>query len=140
ERDEIKITLEKFENSSKTLNKILNSQVNDKNKTGVGYHTVPPPYTGNFMPPKPDLLLVDVDEYVVNESVTTVPAVATNEAKTSESVPKSVSEPIIKDWVSDSEDENETETKFKQRKPSFAKIEFVKPNEQMKSLRESVKQ
>nr|GEX96046.1 hypothetical protein [Tanacetum cinerariifolium] len=60
ERDEIKITLEKFENSSKTLNKI--------------------------------------------------------------------------------EDENETETKSKQRKPSFAKIEFAKHNEQMKSHRESVKQ
>nr|GEW82563.1 ribonuclease H-like domain-containing protein [Tanacetum cinerariifolium] len=84
ERYEIKITLEKFENSSKTLNKI--------------------------------------------ESVTSVPAVVTNEAKTSESKPKSVSELIIEDWVSNSEDENETETKSKQRKPSFAKIEFVKPN------------
>nr|GEV65036.1 retrovirus-related Pol polyprotein from transposon TNT 1-94 [Tanacetum cinerariifolium] len=42
--------------------------------------------------------------------------------------------------VSDSEDENETETKSKQRKSSFDKVEFVKPNEQVKSLRESVKQ
>nr|GEW36291.1 hypothetical protein [Tanacetum cinerariifolium] len=88
ERDEIKITLEKIENSSKTLNKMLDSQVNDKNKTGVGYHAVPPPYTGNFMPSKPDLILADVDEYVVSESVTSVPAVATNKAKTSESKPK----------------------------------------------------
>nr|GEX38210.1 hypothetical protein [Tanacetum cinerariifolium] len=82
ERDEIKITLEKFENSSKTLNKILDDQVNDKYKTGVRYHAVPPPYTGNFMPPKPDLILADVDEYVVSEFVTSVPAVATNKAKT----------------------------------------------------------
>nr|GEV34020.1 retrovirus-related Pol polyprotein from transposon TNT 1-94 [Tanacetum cinerariifolium] len=95
ERDEIKITLEKFENSSKTLNNMLNSQVNDKNKTGVGYHAVPPPYTGNFMASKPDLILVDVDEYVVSESVTSVPNVAKNKAKTSESKPKSVSEPLI---------------------------------------------
>nr|GEU52156.1 hypothetical protein [Tanacetum cinerariifolium] len=87
ERDEIKITLEKFENSSKTLNKMLDSQVNDKYKTGVGYHAVPPPYTRNFMPPKPDLILVDVDEYVVSDSVTSVLAVVTNEAKTSESKP-----------------------------------------------------
>nr|GEX33846.1 hypothetical protein [Tanacetum cinerariifolium] len=129
ERDEIKITLEKFENSSKTLNKMFNSQVNDKNKTGVRYHAVPPPYTGNFMPPKSDLILADVDEYVVSESVTSVPVVATNEAKTSESKPKSVSEPLTEVWVSDSEDENETETKYKQRKPSFATVEFVKPNE-----------
>nr|GEU64026.1 ribonuclease H-like domain-containing protein [Tanacetum cinerariifolium] len=74
------------------------------------------------------------------EYVTSVPAVATNEAKTSESKPKFISKPLIEDWVFDSEDENETETKSKQRKPSFAKVEFVNPNEQVKSLRESVKQ
>nr|GEV48052.1 retrovirus-related Pol polyprotein from transposon TNT 1-94 [Tanacetum cinerariifolium] len=85
ERDEIKITLEKFENSSITLNKMLDSQVNDKYKTCVRYHAVLPPYTGNFMPSKPDLILVDVDEYVVSKAVTSVPAIATNKAKTSES-------------------------------------------------------
>nr|GEX47102.1 ribonuclease H-like domain-containing protein [Tanacetum cinerariifolium] len=82
ERDEIKITFEKFENSSKTLNKMLDSQVNDKNKTCVGYHPVPPPYTGNFMPPKPNLIIADVDEYVGSEFETSVPAVAINKAKT----------------------------------------------------------
>nr|GEW40786.1 ribonuclease H-like domain-containing protein [Tanacetum cinerariifolium] len=61
---------------------MLDSQVNDKYKTGVGYHVVPPPYIGNFMPPTPDLILADVDKYVISESVTSVPAVATNEAKT----------------------------------------------------------
>nr|GEX55834.1 ribonuclease H-like domain, reverse transcriptase, RNA-dependent DNA polymerase [Tanacetum cinerariifolium] len=66
EIDEIKITLEKFENSSKTLNKMLDSQVNDKSKTGIGYHAVRPPYTGNFMPSNPDLILADVDELKVN--------------------------------------------------------------------------
>nr|GEV25227.1 putative ribonuclease H-like domain-containing protein [Tanacetum cinerariifolium] len=139
ERDEIKITLEKFENSSKTLNKMLDGQVNDKYKTGVGYHAVPPPYTGNFIPPKPDFIFADVDEYVVRESVTSVHAVAINKAKTSESKPKSISEPLIEDYISDSKDENKTKSKSKQRKPSFAKVEFVKPNEQVKSPRESVK-
>nr|GEU89479.1 putative ribonuclease H-like domain-containing protein [Tanacetum cinerariifolium] len=43
---------------------------------------IPPSYTGNFMPSKPDLILADMDEYVVSESVTSVPAVATNKAKT----------------------------------------------------------
>nr|GEZ87707.1 hypothetical protein [Tanacetum cinerariifolium] len=89
--------------------------------TSAGYHAVSPPYTGNFMPSKPDLILADVDEYVVSESVTSMPAIATNKAKTSESKPKSVSEPLIEDWISDSKDENETESKSKQRKPSFAK-------------------
>nr|GEU53781.1 putative ribonuclease H-like domain-containing protein [Tanacetum cinerariifolium] len=139
ERDEIKITLEKFENSSKTLNKMLNSQVNDKYKTSVGYHAVPLPYTGNFLTSKPDLILAEVDEYVVSESVTSVPAVATNKAKTNESKPNYVSETLIEDWITDSEDENKTKSKSKQRKPSFAKVEFVKPNEQVKSLTKSVK-
>nr|GEX12592.1 hypothetical protein [Tanacetum cinerariifolium] len=76
-----------------------------------GYHAVLPSYTGNFMPFKPNLILIDMDEYVVSKSITRLPAVATNKAKTSESKPKSVSEPLIEDWVSDSEDENETETK-----------------------------
>ncbi|GKD04352.1 hypothetical protein Tco_1179326, partial [Tanacetum coccineum] len=88
ERDDLKLTLEKFENSSKNLSKlfdsqisdtfksglgfdsqvfdsqVVDSQVNDKYKIGEGYHVVPPPYTGNFMPPKPDLVHVDRVEYV----------------------------------------------------------------------------
>ncbi|GJT35667.1 ribonuclease H-like domain-containing protein [Tanacetum coccineum] len=110
-------------------------QMNDKYKTGEGYHAVPPPYTRNFMPSKPDLVLGDENEYVFSESVTSVPSVATSEVKTSESKPKSVSEPLIEDWISDSEDENETN----QRKPSFAKVEFDKSNEHVRSPRESIK-
>ncbi|GJT62238.1 putative ribonuclease H-like domain-containing protein [Tanacetum coccineum] len=163
ERDDLKLTLEKFENSSKNLSKLLDSQicdkfksgvgydsqvfdsqvfdsqVNDRYKTGEGYHVVPPPYTGNFMPPKPDLVLADKDEYVFSESATSVPLAATSEVKTSVSKPKSVSEPLIEDWISDSENENETESKSGQRKPSNAKVEFVKSYEHVKSPRESVK-
>ncbi|GJX85759.1 hypothetical protein Tco_0336533, partial [Tanacetum coccineum] len=72
-------------------------KVNDKYKTGEGYHAVPPPYTGNFIPPKPDLVLANKDEYVFSKLVTSVPSVATSEVKTSESRPKSVSEPLIED-------------------------------------------
>ncbi|GJW27269.1 ribonuclease H-like domain-containing protein [Tanacetum coccineum] len=108
ERDDLKLTLEKFENLSKNLSKLLEIQVNDKHKTGEGYHAVPPPYTGNFMPPKPNLVFVDEEEYVFY-------------------------------WISDSKDENETEFKSKQRKPSFAKVEFVKSNKHVKTPRESVK-
>ncbi|GKA34014.1 putative ribonuclease H-like domain-containing protein [Tanacetum coccineum] len=88
-----------------------NTEVNDRYKIGEGYHAVPPPYTGNFMPLKPDLVLADKDEYVFSESVTSVPAVTTSEVKTSESKRKSVSEPLIEDWISDSENENEIESK-----------------------------
>ncbi|GJZ45525.1 putative ribonuclease H-like domain-containing protein [Tanacetum coccineum] len=163
ERDDLKLTIEKFENSSKNLTKLLDSQVSDKFKTGVGYdsqvfdsqvfdsqvndryktgegyHDVPPPYTRNFMPPKLDLVLADKDEYVFSESVTSMPAIATSEVKTSELKPKSVSEPLIEDWISDSENENEIEFKSRQRKPSNAKVKFVKSNKHVKSPRESLR-
>ncbi|GKA41150.1 hypothetical protein Tco_0733743, partial [Tanacetum coccineum] len=38
ERDELKLTLEKFQNSSKSLNNLLESQVIDKFKTGLRYN------------------------------------------------------------------------------------------------------
>nr|GEX11141.1 retrovirus-related Pol polyprotein from transposon TNT 1-94 [Tanacetum cinerariifolium] len=40
---DLKLKLEKFQTSSKNL--------------GDGYHAIPPPYTGTFMPPKPDLTM-----------------------------------------------------------------------------------
>nr|GEU66221.1 retrotransposon Orf1 [Tanacetum cinerariifolium] len=42
---------------------------------------------------------------------------------------------LIEDWISDSEDEAESKPKIKKKtvKPSFAKIEFVKSKEQVKS-------
>ncbi|GJU69029.1 hypothetical protein Tco_1255288 [Tanacetum coccineum] len=89
-KDDLKLTLKKFENSSKNL-------MNDRYKIGKGYHVVPPPYTGNFMPPKPNLVLADKDEYVFSESLTSVPAAVTIKVKTSESRPKSISEPLIED-------------------------------------------
>nr|GEV52541.1 hypothetical protein [Tanacetum cinerariifolium] len=35
------------------------SPVHDRYKSGEGYHAVPPPYTGTFMPPKPDFVFHD---------------------------------------------------------------------------------
>nr|GEV36570.1 hypothetical protein [Tanacetum cinerariifolium] len=107
ERDELKLTVDKFHTSSKNLSKLLKSQVcdktglrydsqvfnsqvfdceelhsyvsddsvpkspgNDRYKTGEGYHAVPPPYTGTFMPPKPDLVFNDAPN--ANETVTNV--------------------------------------------------------------------
>ncbi|GJQ92458.1 zf-CCHC domain-containing protein [Tanacetum coccineum] len=118
---------------------VFDGQENERYKTSEGYHAIPPPYTRNFMPPKYDLVLADEGEYVFNESVTSIPDVATREAKTSVSKPKSIGEPLIEDWIFDSEDENETKFKSKQRKPSFAKTKLVKSNEHVKTPKESVK-
>nr|GEV62738.1 uridylate kinase [Tanacetum cinerariifolium] len=122
--------------SSSSLNS--DTEVNDKYNSGEGYHVVSPPYTGNYMPSKPDLVFVD--EHVVSESVTSLPDIAKSVVKTSETKLKNVSAPIIEDWVSDSEDEDEIETESKQIKPSFAKVKFVKSTKHVKSPRKSVKQ
>ncbi|GJR58658.1 ribonuclease H-like domain-containing protein [Tanacetum coccineum] len=111
EKDDLKLRLEKFEESSKNLTKLINSQITAKDKTGLGfdeqvnksevldnvfdsresdgddnpvndrfkkvmgYHVVPPPYTGNYMPSRPDLSFVGLDNSVyktkVSETITT---------------------------------------------------------------------
>nr|GEU47039.1 hypothetical protein [Tanacetum cinerariifolium] len=35
------------------------SEENVKSRSDKGYHAVPPPYTGNYIPPKPDLTFID---------------------------------------------------------------------------------
>nr|GFA27243.1 hypothetical protein [Tanacetum cinerariifolium] len=46
-------------NSFESANSVPISPVNNRYKSGEGYHVVPPPYTGTFMPPKPDLVFHD---------------------------------------------------------------------------------
>ncbi|GJZ41750.1 putative ribonuclease H-like domain-containing protein [Tanacetum coccineum] len=154
ERDELKLTLEKFQNSSKSLNNLLESQVIDKFKTGLGYnaasstaaspavesfvnssemlenqennksksdkgyHAVPPPFIGNFIPRKPDLTFMD--EIVESENMDVTTIVTPSNVKTVESnhesagvksngdavEPKTVRKnsfrpPVIEDWNSD---------------------------------------
>ncbi|GJU80414.1 ribonuclease H-like domain-containing protein [Tanacetum coccineum] len=90
--------------SSSSSSSDFEIKVSDKFKTGVGS----PSLYWELHAPKPNLVLADEEEYVFSESITSVPAVATSKVKTSESKPKSVSEPLIEDWISDSENENET--------------------------------
>ncbi|GJY95085.1 hypothetical protein Tco_0511446 [Tanacetum coccineum] len=146
----IKLTVENFENSSKSLSKLIDCQIVDKCKAGLGYNAVPPPYTGNFMPPKPDLSFFSLEEFV-NEPIVSEPTVKksvvetseakTSKAKTSKVKPKVVRKnngaPIIEDWVSDSEEEDVPQAKIEKKTISFAKIEFVKSKEQVKSPRKT---
>ncbi|GJY82401.1 uncharacterized mitochondrial protein-like protein [Tanacetum coccineum] len=142
------VTVENFENSSKNLSKLLDYQMVDKCKTGLGYNAVPPPYTGNFMPKKPDFSFSGLEEFVnepiVSEPTVKKPVVETSIAKASEAKPKAVRKtngaPIIKDWVSDSEEEDVPQAKTEKKivKSSFAKIEFVKSKEKVKSPRKTV--
>nr|GEZ52421.1 hypothetical protein [Tanacetum cinerariifolium] len=79
-------------------------------QSGNGYHDVPPPYTGTFMPPKPELVFTNAPNDV--ETVHTVFNVELSATKPDNNLSHTnrPSAPIIKDWVSDSEDESETKT------------------------------
>nr|GEU46431.1 putative ribonuclease H-like domain-containing protein [Tanacetum cinerariifolium] len=63
---------DKLENASKGLNKLIEYQIVDKYNKWIGYenyNAVLPPYTGNFMPPKPVLSYTGLDEFVVKPVV-----------------------------------------------------------------------
>nr|GEV49960.1 hypothetical protein [Tanacetum cinerariifolium] len=47
--------IENFVNSSK----MIKNQENVRSRSDKGNHAVPPPYTGNYIPPKPDLMFID---------------------------------------------------------------------------------
>ncbi|GJS66705.1 putative ribonuclease H-like domain-containing protein [Tanacetum coccineum] len=157
ERDQLKQTLEKFQNSSKSLNNILESQVIDKFKTGLGYdaataaspavesfvnltdksgsdkgyHSVPPPLTGNFIPRKPDLTFMDEIVESENLDVTTVVTPCNDKTVENKGVSNTVesnairmnntSAPITEDWNSDDESEIDYTVR-----PSTKKIKVVK--------------
>ncbi|GKF76139.1 hypothetical protein Tco_0225583, partial [Tanacetum coccineum] len=108
-KDEIQLTIENFENSSKSLSKLIDSQIVDIYKKGLGYNAVPPPYTINFMPPTPDLSFTSLEEFT-SEPVVIKPVVKNSKAKASKAKPKAVRKNngalIIEDWVSESEKED----------------------------------
>nr|GEY93093.1 ribonuclease H-like domain-containing protein [Tanacetum cinerariifolium] len=140
ERDDLKLKFEKFQSSSKSLAKLIASQTNNKYGLGYlpsegdsaslslscpsdmvqpsgGYNVVPPSITGNFMPPKPNLvfntapLVVESDHSAFN--------VQLSPAKPAQTMSHTIESmaPIIEDWVSESEDESEPNDP--QSAPSF---------------------
>nr|GEV38329.1 ribonuclease H-like domain-containing protein [Tanacetum cinerariifolium] len=147
ERDELRLTLEKFQTSSKNLmfnydelnssepaKSVPTSPVHDRYKSGDGYHAIPPLYTGTFMPPKPDLVFHDAP--TTSETVLHVFNVEPSTTKPTKELSQSNRPfaPIIEDWDSDSEDEYEGEPMHIQIEPSF-----VQTYEHVKTPRTSVK-
>ncbi|GJS34861.1 putative ribonuclease H-like domain-containing protein [Tanacetum coccineum] len=172
EKDDLKLKLEKFEESSKNLTKLIDSQISAKDKTGLGYdsqinesevvhsvfnsresdvddspvndrfktgegfHAVPPPYTGNYMPSRPDLSFAGLDDSVYK---TKVSETETSISKTSKDIvekPKTVrpSALIIEEWDIDSDNGSVFRPKSNKTKPKFTKINFVKSDENVKSI------
>ncbi|GJR04584.1 hypothetical protein Tco_0527568 [Tanacetum coccineum] len=172
EKHDLKLKLENFEESSKNLTKLINSQITAKDKTGLGfdeqvnesevldnvfdsresdgddnpvndrfkkvegYHVVPPPYTGNYMPSRPDLSFAGLDYSVYKTKVSKTITTASKTSKDSLEKPKTVrpSAPIIEDWDTDSDNDSVFRPKPDQTKPKFTKINFVKSDENVKSV------
>ncbi|GJY69686.1 hypothetical protein Tco_0472668 [Tanacetum coccineum] len=117
----------------------------NKSKSDKGYHAVPLPYTGNFIPFKPDLTFMN--EIVESENIDVITVVTPSNVKKVELNRKSadvkntgdVVEPktvkknsfrslVIEDWNSDDDSEVEfiPNVEDKTVRPSTKKIKFVK--------------
>nr|GEZ90841.1 ribonuclease H-like domain-containing protein [Tanacetum cinerariifolium] len=104
EIDDLNMKLEKFQTSSKRLNDFWPpSNLYDRFVPSGGYHTVPPPVTRTFMPPKPDLVFhtlpSDENEHLAFN-------VQISPTKPEQDLSFRPSAPIIKDWVFDSKEDN----------------------------------
>nr|GEZ47489.1 hypothetical protein [Tanacetum cinerariifolium] len=130
ESDDLKLKLDKFQTSSKNLTELLASQTNEKHGLGYfssesdyescspnsvfdrsqpsgGYHAVPPLITGSFIPPKPDLVFYTASIAVETDHSAFIVQLSPFKAAQDLSHINRPSTHIIKDWVSDYEDESE---------------------------------
>nr|GEU42564.1 retrovirus-related Pol polyprotein from transposon TNT 1-94 [Tanacetum cinerariifolium] len=121
EKEGIQLNVNKLENASKSLNKIIECQIVDNYKKGLGYNVVPPPYTCLFPPLKSDLSSTGLEE-LFNEPKIEKSKDKSNEVE-HESLKKPSDAPIIEDWVTDNEEE---EVEKQEVKPSLNRINFVK--------------
>ncbi|GKC06110.1 putative ribonuclease H-like domain-containing protein [Tanacetum coccineum] len=105
EKDGIQLNVDKFEHASKSLNKLIECQIVDNCKKGLGYenyNAVPPPYTRNFMPPTPDLPFIGLDKFVNKHVVKNCKVMSSEEEP--KVVRKNDDAPCIEEWVSDDEE------------------------------------
>ncbi|GJS64977.1 hypothetical protein Tco_0679541 [Tanacetum coccineum] len=66
EKESIQLTIENFDNASKSLDKLIRSQITDNSRKGVGfvsYNAIPPPPIGLFSPPNLDLSNSGLEEF-----------------------------------------------------------------------------
>ncbi|GJV55414.1 ribonuclease H-like domain-containing protein [Tanacetum coccineum] len=160
EKEDLKDKVEKWHNSSKNLNILLNSQMSAKDKAGLGGDaSVPPPKTGIYIPSGPDKEIDDSQftygpkQSKPSESDARSSDFTSCESNTSEETHESMPEtvvneptvvsqpkvwndaPIIEEYESDSEDEHVSLPSKEQETPSFANT--IK---HIKTPRQTVKQ
>nr|GEY51609.1 hypothetical protein [Tanacetum cinerariifolium] len=97
------------------------SNLYDRFQPSGGYHVVPPPYTGTFMPPKPYLVFNTAPISVETDHLTFNVQLSPPKPEQDLSYTSRPSAPIIEDWVSDSKEESEPKDP-QQFVPSFAQV------------------
>nr|GEY81236.1 hypothetical protein [Tanacetum cinerariifolium] len=84
------------------------SSLYDRFQPSGAYHVVPPPYTGTFMPPKPDLVFNTAPTAVETDHLAFNVQLSPTKPEQDLSHTTRPIAPIIEDWVSDFKDESET--------------------------------
>nr|GFC75766.1 hypothetical protein [Tanacetum cinerariifolium] len=137
EKESNQLKIKKFDNDSKRLDKLIGSQIPDNSRKGVGfvsYNVVPPPHTGLFSPLKLDLSNSCLEEFRQPEFKGYGPKTSNSVSEDiSNKVKESLDALLVKELVLD--DKSEKKTVF----PTVAKIEFVKPKQQEKSVKKPIK-
>ncbi|GJV35002.1 ribonuclease H-like domain-containing protein, partial [Tanacetum coccineum] len=123
EKESNQIKINKFENASKSLDKLIRSQISDNSRKGVGfvsYNVVLPPPTGLFAPPTIDLSNFGLEEFQQPEFEGYGPKASKTVCKyTSNEVEKTLDAPLGEKLVSEKEKQIVFPTK----------IEFAKQQE-----------
>nr|GEW27123.1 ribonuclease H-like domain-containing protein [Tanacetum cinerariifolium] len=155
EKEGIQFKIKKFNNASKSQDKLLGSQTTDKSQNGLGfqsYNVVPPPATlvyntGRCAPPKIDLSYSGLEEFKQPKFESYRPKsceIQSNNA--SEDIPNELKEypnaPLVKDRVSDNKDcsiESPVVVEKKTVIPSIAKVEVVRPKQQETPVKKTIR-
>ncbi|GJV85254.1 hypothetical protein Tco_1525152 [Tanacetum coccineum] len=134
---------EKFDKASKDLDQLLGSQITDKSKKGFGYSAVPPPHPLIYnRPNKLDLSYSGLEEFQQPEFE--VYGLRANKSvceNSSNETKKNSDAPLIEEWVSDNEDEVESPIVVEKKTvvPTIPKVDVVRPKQQEKSVRKTVR-
>ncbi|GJR14509.1 hypothetical protein Tco_0797161 [Tanacetum coccineum] len=133
EKESNQIKIDKFENASKSLDKLIGSQISDNSRKGVGfvsYNVVPPPPTGLFAPPTIDLSNSGLEEFQQPEFEGYGPKASKSVCKdTSNEVKKTPDAPLGEKLVSEKEKQTIFPTKIEsvkqQEKPARKPVKYA---------------
>nr|GEW06126.1 copia protein [Tanacetum cinerariifolium] len=155
EKEGIQLKIEKFKNASKSLDKLLGSQITDKSKNSLGfqsYNAVPLPATlvyntGRCPPLKTDLSYSGIKEFKQPQFEIYGPKSCEKESKNaSEDIPNELKEyhdaPLVKYRMLDNKYcsvESPVVVEKKTDVPTIAKVEVDRPKQQEKPVRKIVR-